>query len=55
MQNQNNKTALLVMDLQNGIIQHLGENVEEAIIPYQKAIKAARENSIPVIFRQSWI
>jgi nicotinamidase-related amidase len=38
------------MDLQNGIVPHLGENPEEAFIPYQKAIKAAREHSIPVIF-----
>ncbi|WP_342047517.1 cysteine hydrolase family protein [Bacillus sp. OTU530] len=50
MQNQSKKTALLVMDLQNGIVSHLGENIEEAIIPYQAAIKAAREHSLPVIF-----
>jgi nicotinamidase-related amidase len=50
MQNQNSKTALLVMDLQNGIVPHLGEKKEEALIPFQKAIKAAREYSIPVIF-----
>lgn len=50
MQNQSKKTALLIMDLQNGIVSHLVENIEEAIIPYQKAIKAAREHSLPVIF-----
>jgi len=50
MQNQTGKTALLVMDLQNGIVSHLGDNLEEAIIPYQEAIKAARKHSIPVIF-----
>jgi len=50
MQNQRKKTALLVMDLQNGIVPRLGENIEEAIIPYQKAIKAAREHSLPVLF-----
>ncbi|MGV3466135.1 MAG: cysteine hydrolase family protein [Heyndrickxia sp.] len=50
MQNKNGKTALLMMDLQNGIVPHLGENLEEAIIPYQKALKAAREHSLPVIF-----
>lgn len=50
MQNQSKKTALLVMDLQNGIVPHLGENIEEAIIPYQKAVKAAREHALQVIF-----
>ncbi|MCM3023944.1 cysteine hydrolase family protein [Heyndrickxia ginsengihumi] len=50
MQNQEHKTALLIMDLQNGIVQHLGDNLEEALVPYEKAIKAAREHSIPVIF-----
>lgn len=46
----NQKPALLVMDLQNGITRHLGNNLEEAFVPYQKAINAAREHSIPVIF-----
>jgi nicotinamidase-related amidase len=50
MQNKNGKTALLMMDLQNGIIPRLGENLEESVLPYQKAIKAAREHSLPVIF-----
>lgn len=50
MLNQNGKTALLVMDLQNGIVPHLGENLEQALLPFQKAIKAARKHSIPVIF-----
>ena len=50
MLNQIGKTALLVMDLQNGIVPHLGENLEQALMPFQKAIKAARKHSIPVIF-----
>lgn len=45
-----NKTALLMMDLQNGILPRIGEKLEEAVIPYQKAIKAARDHSVPVIF-----
>jgi nicotinamidase-related amidase len=32
MQNQNGKTTLLVMDLQNGIVSHVGDN-KEALIP----------------------
>jgi len=50
MSNQNQKTALLVMDLQNGIVSNLGDNLEEALVPYQRAINAAREHAIPVIF-----
>ncbi|WP_110928861.1 cysteine hydrolase family protein [Bacillus massiliglaciei] len=50
MTEQNSKSALLVMDLQNGIVESLGENKEEAIIPWQKAIKAARDHDIPVIY-----
>ncbi len=46
----NRKTALLVMDLQNGIISRLEENSKEVLLPFQKAIKAAREHSISVIF-----
>ncbi|MGE8204757.1 isochorismatase family cysteine hydrolase [Heyndrickxia sp. NPDC080065] len=49
MQNQHNKTALLVMDLQNGIVSRYGEN-KEVFQPFQKAIEAARLNNIPVIF-----
>ena len=47
---QNSKTALLVMDVQNGIISSLGDKLEDALATYQKAIKAAREHSIPVIY-----
>jgi nicotinamidase-related amidase len=49
MQNQNNKTALLVMDLQNGIVSRFVENTE-VLLPFQKAVEAARQNNIPVIF-----
>jgi len=50
MQNHNSKTALLVMDVQNGIVSNLGENKEEALTIYQKVIMAARQHAIPVIF-----
>ncbi|WP_026564934.1 isochorismatase family cysteine hydrolase [Bacillus sp. UNC41MFS5] len=49
MQNQNQKTALLVMDLQNGIVSRFAENTE-ILKPFQRAIEAARQNHIPVIF-----
>ncbi len=41
MQNQTNKTALLVMDIQNGIVSRLGERTN-VLVPIQKAIEAAR-------------
>lgn len=43
------KTALLVMDIQNGIVSRFGEN-EEVLLPFQKAVEAARRNNISVIF-----
>lgn len=49
MQNQNKKSALLIMDLQNGIVSRYLENTE-VLHPFQKAVEAARENHIPVIF-----
>lgn len=49
MQNQTKKTALLVMDMQNGIISRIGEGTN-VLVPTQRAIEAARQNSIPVIF-----
>jgi nicotinamidase-related amidase len=49
MQNQNKKTALLVMDLQNGIVSRFADN-PEVLKPFQKAVEAARQNKIPVIF-----
>jgi nicotinamidase-related amidase len=49
MQNQTNKTALLVMDIQNSNVSRFCENTNE-LVPIQKAIEAARQNNIPVIF-----
>jgi nicotinamidase-related amidase len=49
MLKSNGNTALLVMDLQNGIVSRFAEN-KEIILPFQKAIEAARQNNIPVIF-----
>lgn len=49
MPNQHNKTALLVMDLQNGIVSRIAEN-EKILLPFQKAVEAARRHNIPVIF-----
>lgn len=49
MLKSNGNTALLVMDLQNGIVSRFTEN-KEIILPFQKAIEAARQNNIPVIF-----
>ncbi|MCS7460601.1 cysteine hydrolase [Paenibacillus doosanensis] len=46
MQNQS-KAALLVMDVQNGIVNRIGE---ENIVPFQQAVEAARQNDIPVIY-----
>ena len=50
MQNQTKKTALLVMDMQNGIVSRLGDNTTAMLVPVQKAIEAARQNHILVIF-----
>lgn len=44
-----NHAALLVMDIQNGIVSRFAEN-EDAMIPFQKAVEAARRSEIPVIF-----
>jgi len=49
MRDTNGKTALLVMDLQNGIVSRYAEN-EKTLLPFQKAVHAARQNGIPVIF-----
>jgi nicotinamidase-related amidase len=48
MHNHHNKTALLVMDMQNGIVSRFTEDGK--LIPFQKAVEAARRHSIPVIF-----
>ncbi|QAY67581.1 cysteine hydrolase family protein [Paenibacillus protaetiae] len=41
------KAALLVMDLQNGIVSRFADN---NLQPFQKAIEAARQHDIPVIY-----
>lgn len=46
MQNQDNKTALLVMDLQNGIVSRF---TEKELVSIQKAVEATRKHAIPVI------
>lgn len=43
------KPALLVMDLQNMIVSRYADN-PEVIVPFQRAIKAARTHNIPVIY-----
>jgi nicotinamidase-related amidase len=42
-------TALLVMDMQNGIVNGL-ENIDSIIEANQRAIEKARQQNIPVIF-----
>jgi nicotinamidase-related amidase len=49
MQNRHDKAALLVMDVQNGIVSRFAEN-GKVLLPFQKAVEAARQHSIPVIF-----
>jgi nicotinamidase-related amidase len=46
---QANHSALLVMDVQNGIVQRFAEK-PEAMVPFQRAVNAARRAGIPVIF-----
>ncbi len=46
---QENRSALLVMDVQNGIVQRLAE-ISEVMGPFQRAVNAARRSGIPVIF-----
>ena len=46
---QANHSALLVMDVQNGIVQRFAEK-PEVMIPFQRAVSAARHVGIPVIF-----
>ncbi|MBM7651066.1 cysteine hydrolase family protein [Neobacillus cucumis] len=41
--------ALLVMDLQNGIVSRY-EDKQDVLLLFQKAVEAARQNNIPVIF-----
>ena len=44
-----NHSALLVMDVQNGIVQRFAEK-PEAMDPFRRAVSAARTAGIPVIF-----
>ena len=46
---QENHSALLVMDVQNGIVQRFAEK-PEVMAPFQRAVSAARCAGIPVIF-----
>ena len=46
---QMSHTALLVMDVQNGIVERFATN-PDVLAPFQKAVAAAREADIPVIF-----
>ena len=46
---QKNQSALLVMDVQNGIVGHYAVK-PEVMAPFQLAVKAARYAGIPVIF-----
>jgi len=46
---QTNHSALLVMDVQNGIVQRFAEK-PEVMVPFQHAVSAARRAGIPVIF-----
>ncbi|QYR23469.1 cysteine hydrolase [Paenibacillus sp. sptzw28] len=46
---QSNHTALLVMDVQNGIVSRFADD-PEVLVPLQNAVKAAREAGTPVIF-----
>ncbi|MCL6625253.1 MAG: cysteine hydrolase [Alicyclobacillus shizuokensis] len=45
----NRNAALLVMDVQNGIVSRFAEN-KEVLLPFQRAVEAARQHGIPVIF-----
>ena len=49
MQNSSSKSALLVMDMQNSIVSRFVDS-EKTLLPFQKAIEAARSHAIPVIF-----
>lgn len=46
---QTKNAALLVMDVQNGIVERFATR-EDVLLPLQKAVEAARANKIPVIF-----
>lgn len=42
--------ALLVMDVQNGIVNGLGDYKEHALKKYQELVQEARRNEVPIIF-----
>jgi nicotinamidase-related amidase len=44
-----NKPALLVMDMQNGIVSHFQDNLE-MLRAVQKSVEIARQHNMPVIF-----
>ncbi len=44
-----NHPALLVMDVQNGIVQRFAEK-PEVMAPFQRAVNAARRAGVPVIY-----
>jgi len=43
-------TALLVMDVQNGIVERYEEGASQLLVRLQEAIAAARAAEIPVIY-----
>lgn len=47
---EKNNTALLVMDVQGGIVKNLGEKAKPFIERVTKAVEAAREAGLPVFF-----
>lgn len=49
MNHPNDRTALLVMDMQNGIVSRYVGN-GDVLLPFRKAVEAARRHAIPVIF-----
>lgn len=49
MESHHNKAALLVMDMQNIILWQYAKH-EDALLPFQKAVEAARRHNVPVIF-----
>jgi nicotinamidase-related amidase len=49
MKDHAKKAALLVMDMQNGIVSRFAEN-EEVLVPIQNAVASARKHHIPVFF-----
>ena len=49
MMKSNEKTALLIMDLQNGIVSRYSDK-PDILVLFQKAVEAARGNDIHVIF-----